>query len=703
MSATRPGAILRQLHPADPDDGSLLARFAGRRDPAAFAALVRRHGPMVLAVCRRVTGHPQDAEDAFQAAFLVLARSAGSVRQPERLGSWLYGVAVKVAGRARRTALRRKRRETTVAAFPDVPAPEASHSLDVGPALHEELAALPALHREPIVLCDLQGLSRADAAKALGVAEGTLSSRLTNGRKRLAERLTRRGVVLGAAAVPAVLAEGRAAVPDELVSNTCGLAAAWAAGTPLPAAVVRLARGGFPMRGVLLGGVLTLTLAAGAVFAAGLAAPVQPPDPSRPEAPVAAAQPEAKAQPKQDDKSAKERPGAPRLRTWTDLSISLPRLVYWTSDGSRMAIQGQRPAADGDAAGAMAKLAAGAGAYFFTLPADRPEAGGHLYSLPARGVLVGFLPGSKSLLTVVRESGLISGASSFQVWSTTENQQAGRDPTFTFHRGGSVAIPEDAYHFTPAADGKTIRYLAYEPASPLAEFAVGTGTLHDNGFDDGERGPPVRGAFKALLLTPDAARVVVLTDAGAAEAYGLDGKKLWTSEPAAVPAPKAPFGVEGAPTHSPTLAVARNGSRVLVVRGYAPPVVLDAATGKPRPALEGAEPSARGGRTLAAVSADGRLAALMYSPAPPPANPFAGGNPQPKAALGGGRGGFPAGRGDARLVVWDTETGRAVRTWRGDVLAMSFHPTRPRLAILEANGTHTRLGMWEFLWEFPEE
>ena len=88
--------------------------------------------------------------------------------------------------------------------------------------------------------------------------------------------------------------------------------------------------------------------------------------------------------------------------------------MFWTSDGSRMAIQGQRPGADGDAAGAMAKLAAGAGAYFFTVPAERPEAGGQLYSLPARGALVGFLPGSNNLLTVVRETGLISGASSFQ-------------------------------------------------------------------------------------------------------------------------------------------------------------------------------------------------------------------------------------------------------------------------------------------------
>lgn len=687
MSATRPGAILRQLHPADPDDGPLLARYAGRRDPAAFAALVRRHGPMVLAVCRRVTGNLPDAEDAFQAAFLVLARSAASVRKPDRLGSWLYGVAVKVAGRARRTALRRARRETTVAAFPDVPAPEPAPPLDAGPALHEELAALPALHREPIVLCDLQGLSRADAAKALGVAEGTLSSRLANGRKRLAERLTRRGVVLSAAAIPGVLSEGRAAVPDELVSNTCGLTAAWAAGAPLPAAVVRLARGGFPMRGVLLGGVLTLTLAAGAAFAAGLADPPRADDPPRPDVPAAVAQPE----PKDDDKEPATRPFA-RLRHWSDLNIRLPRTVYWTGDGSLMAIPCQPPGGEGDAAAAMARMAAGAGD-FLVVATDRPNATGDLYRLPSRGSVVGFLPGSKHLLTVVRESGLISGASSFQMWNWAEAMKS-------YQRGGTFPIPEDAYQFTPAPDGKTIRYLVIEAGTPVPQFSIGAGTLHEKGFDDGKRSGPVKGPFRAMTFTPDATRVVTLTDAGAAEAYGLDGKKLWATEPPA--GPKTPFWAEGGPSIHATLAVARNGSRVLVVRAYAPPVALDAATGKARPTLEGAEASERGTRVHAAVSADGRLAALLYTPAVPRPNPFAGplvgGNPQPK---GGGPGVFR--KGDPRLTVWDTDTGKVVKTWRGEALALSFHPTQPRLAILEANSGQTRLGLWDFPLEAVEE
>src|SRR6478752_6433759 len=138
MSATRPGHLLRRLTPPDADDGPLLARFA---------AVVRRHGPLVLAVCRRVTGHPQDAEDAFQAVFLVLARKAGGLRDPGRLGNWLYGVAAKVASRARRAAARRRVREVQAVDPPDPAAPDAAPPADIGPALHEELAALPAHYR----------------------------------------------------------------------------------------------------------------------------------------------------------------------------------------------------------------------------------------------------------------------------------------------------------------------------------------------------------------------------------------------------------------------------------------------------------------------------------------------------------------------------------------------------------------------------
>src|SRR5438445_7445442 len=116
MSGVSAAWMLRQLAPPDAaaSDRALLQRFATARDQGAFAELVRRHGPLVLTVCRRVAGHPQDAEDAFQAVFLVLARKAVALAQPERLGNWLYGVAVRVSRVARRTAARRRAREVQV-------------------------------------------------------------------------------------------------------------------------------------------------------------------------------------------------------------------------------------------------------------------------------------------------------------------------------------------------------------------------------------------------------------------------------------------------------------------------------------------------------------------------------------------------------------------------------------------------------------
>src|SRR5438874_1736191 len=148
-------------------DGQLLAQFVATRDEAAFAALVRRHGPMVLGACRRLVRHAQDAEDCFQAAFLVLAQRAGAVRGGS-LAGWLYGVAYRVALRCRRGAARRQSRERQVEEMPqpEVPAPEPQ---DWRPLLDQELMALPEKYRAAVVLCDLEGKARKEAARLLGV------------------------------------------------------------------------------------------------------------------------------------------------------------------------------------------------------------------------------------------------------------------------------------------------------------------------------------------------------------------------------------------------------------------------------------------------------------------------------------------------------------------------------------------------------
>ena len=198
-------------------DGELLDRFASRRDEAAFAALVARHGPMILGLCRQWLRDPHDAEDAFQAVFLVLARKAGTIRDPELLGNWLYGVARRTAEKARgRIARRRSRegREATmddreVAAEPDDPGRLADDG-ERSEVLHQELGRLPAKFRLPIVLCHLEGLTHEEAARRLRVPVGTIRSRLSRGRDRLRDRLGRRGLAIPAVAVAAALEGGTA-------------------------------------------------------------------------------------------------------------------------------------------------------------------------------------------------------------------------------------------------------------------------------------------------------------------------------------------------------------------------------------------------------------------------------------------------------------------------------------------------------------
>jgi RNA polymerase sigma factor (sigma-70 family) len=208
-------------------DADLLQRYARARDEAAFEALVRKHGPMVLGVCRRILRQEQDAEDAFQATFLVLVRKAASLRSPHSLGNWLYGVARRTALAARSAATRRREREAT--RLPRAAPPE--DLADLRPVLDQELGGLPERYRSAVVLCDLQGLPRKEAAHQLGWAEGTVASRLARGRNLLARRLARRGFA-GAVVTTALANEAApAAVPNALLRSTLSsLSAARGAG-----------------------------------------------------------------------------------------------------------------------------------------------------------------------------------------------------------------------------------------------------------------------------------------------------------------------------------------------------------------------------------------------------------------------------------------------------------------------------------------
>ena len=223
---------------ADPrPDAALVADFLRDADHAAFAELVRRHGPLVLGVCRRTLGHAADADDAFQATFLVLVRRARRVAWRGSLGPWLYGVAVRVSRKARAARARRAavERRAAMTAEPAITPPDPD---DAAAVLDEELAALPEAVRGPLVLCELQGLSRRDAARQLGLAEGTLSSRLARGRKLLRGRLARRGVVPAAGGLCV-------SVPAELATATAGRAVAVLAGAAgaVPAGILALTDG----------------------------------------------------------------------------------------------------------------------------------------------------------------------------------------------------------------------------------------------------------------------------------------------------------------------------------------------------------------------------------------------------------------------------------------------------------------------------
>jgi RNA polymerase sigma factor (sigma-70 family) len=231
-------------------DGQLLSDYLGRRDEAALAALVRRHGPMVWGVCRRALRNYHDAEDAFQATFLVLVRKAASIASRELLANWLYGVAYQTGLKARATAARRGARERQVTNMPEAGVIEQDLWHDVLPLLDQELSRLPDKYRVPIVLCDLEGKTRREAARQLGCPEGTVAGRLARARVLLAKRLARHGVTVAGGALAAVLSQNAASacVPAAVVSGTIQAATLFAAGPAaaadvLSAKVVALTQG----------------------------------------------------------------------------------------------------------------------------------------------------------------------------------------------------------------------------------------------------------------------------------------------------------------------------------------------------------------------------------------------------------------------------------------------------------------------------
>jgi RNA polymerase sigma factor (sigma-70 family) len=272
--ATRPNALLPLLMKAPSanangkatSDRDLLRRFARDKDEAAFADLVKRHGAMVLAVCQRVLSNPADAEDACQATFLVLARKAASARWQASLAGWLYATARQVALNARTARSRRAKHEEQAAQRAAANPLAAITGEELLAVLDEELDRLPPRHRDSLVLCYLQGLTRDEAAIRLGVPLATLKRRLERGRKRLGDALTRRGVSLGAGLLACAIASRAGAVPDRVVNGVLASTRGVVPG-PVAALLTRAAAKGTGTKAVLLviGVIGTAVLGIGAV------------------------------------------------------------------------------------------------------------------------------------------------------------------------------------------------------------------------------------------------------------------------------------------------------------------------------------------------------------------------------------------------------------------------------------------------------
>jgi RNA polymerase sigma factor (sigma-70 family) len=272
MRAAKLNQVVNQLHgdghsAAGASDHQLVLDFRTRGDHVAFAELVGRHGPMVLRVCQRVLRHDQDAEDAFQATFLVLARKAGSVRKTEALASWLHGIAHRVSLRARRDAARRRSHERETQPMRAKPGTGEADWRDAQAALDEEIRALPEKYRAPFVLCVLESKSRAEVASELGLKEGTVWSRLSQARTLLQERLGRRGIALSALLAVEALSGGAAqAVLARLVESTVRVVLSAGAVPARAAALARAVGGTMPTKKMI---VVVLGLVTSGLFAFG--------------------------------------------------------------------------------------------------------------------------------------------------------------------------------------------------------------------------------------------------------------------------------------------------------------------------------------------------------------------------------------------------------------------------------------------------
>ncbi|HEV3386644.1 MAG TPA: RNA polymerase sigma factor [Gemmata sp.] len=707
MTGARPADILRQLEEPASTDCDLLKRFLRERDQMAFRELVIRHGPFVLGVCRRVTCHRQDAEDAFQAVFLILARKARSIKKPEVLGSWLHKVALRVALTARRSVFRRRSREAATGIMYEQPAPSAEPLSELSAILDEELDALPSWYRDAIVLCDLRGVSREEAAGVLGVPEGTLSSRLANGRKKLAARLTKRGIALSVAALSDVIPKAQATVSSELVGKTCGLVAEWMASGAIPRPIIELTGGGTTVRKVFLLGMFATAIAVvGVVYAA---QPVLDPPTADPpkSAPIAGKFEEVKET--APDGKPGDKPIAftntPKLRHTIDIDLLGDLTVFWNAQGTHLAIGANK------------------GKVFVVQNVSVDTSFKNQLAYPYYSQLAGFTADGKHYLVELREYRLVSGLHQLRASGdlTRPEQQRGMESTIELD-------PKETEGYAFSADGKTFRTVAIY-RDPKERWKINKLQVLEV---DAVSGKQIKSLLTtdsgAYTLSTDGKRLAVLGQDDKVVVYDVDRAAKLSSYQLAGSEKNAPKYAEfsnhlNVKYTSPSLTFSPDGHRLIVCRGIGntqdygdgskgadmifvikggigQTVVLNADTGEPLPPLEGGEclDTNAGSHSF---SANGRLLALCGDRFEIGKQKL-GEKEQPEhlrtQILAKSRNRF--------LTVWDTQTGKILKTWDtwDQSPQLAFNPVRPILAIFESRGDdRTRLGLWDFSAEFTEK
>jgi RNA polymerase sigma factor (sigma-70 family) len=532
---------------AAPDDAGLLTRFLTTRDPAAFEALLARHGPMVLRVCQHILGNRHDAEDAFQATFLVLARKAANVRPPSAVAGWLHGVAYRVARKARQAALRRRHEGLAPdLALPDL-RPDPLMELTAREALlalEEEVQRLPEAYRLPVVLCCLHGATQEEAARELGCTPGSVKGRLERGRARLHARLVRRGLTLSAALAAAELSRG--AAPAALSAATARQALAFAAGQEATGPATLLAES--VLRATALSrwkaAALLILLGVGLIAAAGVLAQLGPDAaaPPAPPGPPAAGAPEARVD--GDDEplphGAVLRLGALRLRHGPVLSS-----VAFTPDGKLLFSGGWNFSAGGD----------------HVIRGWSPATGQQLREVRAPG------PGV-SAIAISSNGKLLAGAG----------------------MNGEIVLLD-------AATGRELRRLGGHLGvafSPKGDRLVsgGHGAAHIWDIATGK-------ALHTLAVEVDALAVAYSPD-GRHVATGSTGTVIWDADTG-----KRVHQVQGEGNHVNAVAFSPDGRALLSAVINGPVAVWDVATGKPLPGLPG---NPRNVHSLA-FSPDGKLLA----------------------------------------------------------------------------------------------